>query len=111
MTSNIRRWVPHNLTNTQEKVCLDWYKEIFKKYYRDATKVMKNIYIGDESSICSVGYPRAGKIQQNLFVKENTSKMVAIPSVLSDDNDVIACERDNSEWYTTISLPEVYGKN
>ena len=44
-------WHPHNLTNAQKKVRVNWCKEMLKNYDRDASKHVHKIVTGDESVI------------------------------------------------------------
>jgi [histone H3]-lysine36 N-dimethyltransferase SETMAR len=118
------RWIPHNLTTAQKDARVNWCKEILKKYNGGASKAVYNIYTGDESWIYA--YEPKTKQQSTVWVFQNEPNPTKVIRARSTSKQMIACffgisgyvaivpleERKtvNSEWYTTICLPEVLGK-
>ncbi|GFU29957.1 hypothetical protein NPIL_478271 [Nephila pilipes] len=120
------RWIPHNLTNAQKKARVDWCKEMLEKYIQGTSKAVYNIYTGDESWIYA--YEPETKQQSTVWVFQDEAKPTKVVRGRSTSKQMIACffginghvatvaleqrRTVNSEWYTTICLPEnVPGKN
>ena len=61
-------WIPHNLTNAQKKVRIDWCKKMLQKYDGDASKDVCKIVTGAESCICA--YVSETKQQSTVWVCE-----------------------------------------
>ena len=115
------RWIPHNLTNAQKKERVDWCKEMLKKYAQGASKAVYNIYTGDESWIYA--YEPETKQQSTVWVFQDEPKPTKVVRGRSTSKQMVACffgikghvatvaleqrRTVNSEWYTTICLPEV----
>ncbi|XP_015599901.1 histone-lysine N-methyltransferase SETMAR-like [Cephus cinctus] len=118
------RWIPHNLTNAQKKARVDWCKGMLKKYGQGASKVVYNIYTGDESWIYA--YEPETKQQSTVWVFQDEPNPTKIVRGRSTSKQMVACffgitghvatialeqrKSVNSEWYTTICLPEVIGE-
>ncbi|GFU60514.1 HTH_48 domain-containing protein [Nephila pilipes] len=118
------RWIPHNLTNAQKKARVDWCKEMLEKYIQGTSKAVYNIYTGDESWIYS--YEPETKQQSTVWVFQDEAKPTKVVRGRSTSKQMIACffginghvatvaleqrRTVNSEWYTTICLPEVIGE-
>ena len=60
--------MPHNLTNAQKKVRVDWCKETFEEYERVVLKDVYKIVTADESWICA--YEPETKQQSTVWVYE-----------------------------------------
>ncbi|GFU36548.1 uncharacterized protein NPIL_180281 [Nephila pilipes] len=115
------RWIPHNLTNAQKKARVDWCKEMLEKYIQGTSKAVYNIYTGDESWIYA--YEPETKQQSTVWVFQDEAKPTKVVRGRSTSKQMIACffginghvatvaleqrRTVNSEWYTTICLPEV----
>lgn len=118
------RWIPHNLSVDQKQARVDWCKKMIKKYNRGTSKAVYNIYTGDETWIYA--YDPETKQQSTVWVfqdEPNPTKVVRARSTLKQ---MVACffginghvatvplensRTVNSEWYTTICLPEVFEK-
>ncbi|GFS79745.1 uncharacterized protein NPIL_406641 [Nephila pilipes] len=118
------RWIPHNLTNAQKKARVDWCKEMLEKYIQGTSKAVYNIYTGDESWIYA--YEPETKQQSTEWVFQDEAKPTKVVRGRSTSKQMIACffginghvatvaleqrRTVNSEWYTTICLPEVIGE-
>lgn len=118
------RWIPHNLTNAQKKARVDWCKEMLKKYQCGASKVVYNICTGDESWIYA--YEPETKQQSTVWVFQDEQNPTKVVRGRSTSKQMVACffgitghvatvaleqrRTINSEWYTTICLPEVIEK-
>ncbi|GFS88258.1 hypothetical protein NPIL_702731 [Nephila pilipes] len=118
------RWIPHNLTNAQKKARVDWCKEMLEKYIQGTSKAVYNIYTGDESWIYA--YEPETKQQSTVWVFQDEAKPTKVVRGRSTSKQMIACffginghvatvaleqrRTVNSEWYTTICLPEVIGE-
>ncbi|GFT41022.1 putative mariner transposase [Nephila pilipes] len=118
------RWIPHNLTNSQKKARVDWCKEMLEKYIQGTSKAVYNIYTGDESWIYA--YEPETKQQSTVWVFQDEAKPTKVVRGRSTSKQMIACffginghvaivaleqrRTVNSEWYTTICLPEVIGE-
>ena len=116
------RWIPHNLTIAQKKARVDWCKEMLKKYNRGASNAVYNIYTGDESWIYA--YEPETKQQSTVWVFQDESNPTKVVRARSTSKQMVACffgktghvatvpleqrRTVNSEWYTTICLPEVF---
>ncbi|GFU02603.1 cilia- and flagella-associated protein 298, partial [Nephila pilipes] len=114
------RWIPHNLTNAQKKARVDWCKEMLEKYIQGTSKAVYNIYTGDESWIYA--YEPETKQQSTVWVFQDEAKPTKVVRGRSTSKQMIACffginghvatvaleqrRTVNSEWYTTICLPE-----
>ncbi|GFU33812.1 HTH_48 domain-containing protein [Nephila pilipes] len=117
-------WIPHNLTNAQKKARVDWCKEMLEKYIQGTSKAVYNIYTGDESWIYA--YEPETKQQSTVWVFQDEAKPTKVVRGRSTSKQMIACffginghvatvaleqrRTVNSEWYTTICLPEVIGE-
>ncbi|GFT88113.1 uncharacterized protein NPIL_181411 [Nephila pilipes] len=115
------RWIPHNLTNAQKKARVDWCKEMLEKYIQGTSKAVYNIYTGDESWIYA--YEPETKQQSTVWVFQDEAKPTKVVRGRSTSKQMIACffginghvatvaleqrRTVNSEWYTTICLPEM----
>lgn len=116
------RWIPHNLRIDQKRARVDWCKKMLRKYNQGASKAVYNIYTGDESWIYA--YDPETKQQSTVWVfqdEPNPTKVIRSKSTLKQ---MVACffginghvatvpledrKTVNSEWYTTICLPEVF---
>ncbi|GFT77404.1 histone-lysine N-methyltransferase SETMAR [Nephila pilipes] len=118
------RWIPHNLTNAQKKARVDWCKEMLEKYIQGTSKAVYNIYTGEESWIYA--YEPETKQQSTVWVFQDEAKPTKVVRGRSTSKQMIACffginghvatvaleqrRTVNSEWYTTICLPEVIGE-
>ncbi|GFT58701.1 putative DD34D transposase [Nephila pilipes] len=118
------RLIPHNLTNAQKKARVDWCKEMLEKYIQGTSKAVYNIYTGDESWIYA--YEPETKQQSTVWVFQDEAKPTKVVRGRSTSKQMIACffginghvatvaleqrRTVNSEWYTTICLPEVIGE-
>ncbi|CAK9815952.1 Histone-lysine N-methyltransferase SETMAR [Anthophora plagiata] len=116
------RWIPHNLTNSQKRARVNWCKEMLKKYNRGASKAVYNIYTGDESWIYA--YEPESKQQSTVWVFQDEPNPTKVVRARSTSKQMVACffgksghvatvplenrRTVNSEWYTTICLPEVF---
>lgn len=97
---------------------------MLKKYDRGASSAVYNIYTGDESWIYA--YEPETKQQSTVWVFQDEPKPTKVLRVRSTSKQMIACffgitghvatvtleqrKTVNSEWYTTICLPEVFGE-
>jgi histone-lysine N-methyltransferase SETMAR len=118
------RWIPHKLTDAQKKVRVDWCREMLAKFVGGASKSVYYIVTGDESWIYA--YEPETKNQSTVWAfqfEENPTKVTRSRSVAKQ---MVACfftktghvatvplehkKTVNSAWYTTICLPEVFGK-
>lgn len=118
------RWIPHKLTIDQKKARVDWCKKMLKKFNRGASKDVYKIVTGDESWIYS--YEPETKQQSTVWVFQGELNPTKVARARSTSKQMVACffrisgpvtivplvERKtvNSEWYTTICLPEVFGE-
>ncbi|GFT08475.1 metabotropic glutamate receptor [Nephila pilipes] len=116
------RWIPHNLTNAQKTARVDWCKEMLEKYIQGTSKAVYNIYTGDESWIYA--YEPETKQQSTVWVFQDEAKPTKVVRGRSTSKQMIACffginghvatvaleqrRTVNSEWYTTICLPEAF---
>lgn len=116
------RWIPHNLTIAQKKARVDWCKEMLKKYDKGASKNIYKIVTGDESWIYA--YEPETKQQSTVWVFQDEANPTKVARARSTSKQMIACffsktghvatvpldnqRTVNSEWYTTICLPEVF---
>lgn len=119
------RWIPHNLTNAHKEARVDWCRKMIEKFNAGASKEVYKIVTGDESWIYAYDPERKQQSTVWVFLGElNPTKVVRARSV---SKQMVACflcgktghvatvpleERRtvNSEWYTTICLPEVIGE-
>lgn len=118
------RWIPHNLTIAQKKARVDWCKEMLKKYNRGASKDVYKIVTGDESWIYA--YEPESKQQSTVWVFQGEPNPTKVVRARSTSKQMVACffgktghvatvpleqrRTVNSEWYTTICLPKVFGE-
>jgi histone-lysine N-methyltransferase SETMAR len=118
------RWIPHNLTIAQKEARVDWCKEMLQKYNHGASNAVYNICTGDESWIYA--YEPETKQQSTVWAFQDESNPTKVVRARSTSKQMVACffgktghvatvplvERRtvNSEWYTTICLPEVFGE-
>ena len=118
------RWIPHNLTKTQKDARVDWCKQMLNKFNRGASKDVYKIVTGDESWIYA--YEPERKQQSTVWVFQDEPNPTKVVRARSTSKQMVACffgktghvatvpleERRtvNSEWYTTICLPEVFGQ-
>lgn len=120
----VSRWIPHNLTIAQKKARVDWSKEMLKKYSRGSSKQVYSIVTGDESWIYA--YEPESKQQSTVWVFQDDENPTKVIRARSTSKQMVACffgilghvatvplvERRtvNSDWYTTVCLPEVFGE-
>jgi len=45
------RWVPHTLTESQKRICVEWCEEMLKRFERGNSRRVSDIVTGDESWI------------------------------------------------------------
>jgi histone-lysine N-methyltransferase SETMAR len=118
------RWIPHNLTKAQKDARVNWCEEMLKKYNHGASKAVYNICTGDESWIYA--YEPETKQQSTVWVFQDEPNPTKVIRARSTSKQMIACffsktghvatipleqrRTVNSEWYTTICLPEVFGE-
>lgn len=118
------RWIPHNLTVEQKQARVDWCKKMIEKYKCGTSKAVHNIYTGDESWIYA--YDPETKQQSTVWVFQNEPNPTKVVRAKSTLKQMVACffgisghvatvplenrKTVNSEWYTTICLPEVFGE-
>lgn len=118
------RWIPHNLTNGQKDARVDWCKKMIKKFNAGASKEVYKIVTGDESWIYA--YEPERKQQSAVWVFQDEPNPTKVVRARSTSKQMVACffrktghvatvpleERKtvNSEWYTTICLPVVFGE-
>lgn len=116
------RWIPHNLKTAQKEARVSWCKEMIAKYDGGASKDVYSIVTGDESWIYA--YEPETKQQSTVWVFQDELKPTKVARARSTSKQMVACffgksglvatvplkERKtvNSEWYTTICLPEVF---
>ncbi|XP_033254026.1 histone-lysine N-methyltransferase SETMAR-like [Drosophila miranda] len=117
------RWIPHNLSLAQKKDRVNWSKEMLKKFDRGASKDVYKIVTGDESWIYA--YEPETKQQSTVWVFQDEQNPTKVVRARSTSKQMVACffgrmghvatvplekrRTVNSEWYTTICLPEVFG--
>lgn len=118
------RWIPHNLTSDQKKARVDWSRKMLRKFNKGASKDVYKIVTGDESWIYA--YEPETKKQSTVWVFQDESNPTKVVRARSTSKQMVACffgktghiatvpleqrRTVNSEWYTTICLPEVFGK-
>ena len=118
------RWIPHNLTIAQKQSRVNWCKEMLQKYNRGASKAVYNIYTGDESWIYA--YEPENKQQSTVWVFQGERNPTKVVRARSTSKQMVDCffginghvaivplqnrRTVNSEWYTTICLPQVFGE-
>lgn len=118
------RWIPHNLSIAQKKARVKWCKEMMKKFNRGASKDVYKIVTGDESWIYA--YEPETKQQSTVWVFQDELNPTKVVRGRSTAKQMVACffgrmghvatvpleqrKTVNSEWYTTICLPEVFGE-
>lgn len=118
------RWIPHKLTDAQKEARVVWCRQMLKKYDRGASKSVNHIYTGDESWIYA--YEPETKQQSTVWVFQNEENPTKVTRARSTSKQMVACffgrnghvatvpledrKTVNSEWYTTICLPEVFGE-
>ncbi|GFU07200.1 histone-lysine N-methyltransferase SETMAR [Nephila pilipes] len=97
---------------------------MLEKYIQGTSKAVYNIYTGDESWIYA--YEPETKQQSTVWVFQDEAKPTKVVRGRSTSKQMIACffgindhvatvaleqrRTVNSEWYTTICLPEVIGE-
>lgn len=115
------RWIPHNLTSDQKEARVNWCKEMMAKFNHGSSKQVFDIVTGDESWIYS--YEPETKQQSTVWVFQDEANPTKVVRARSTSKQMVACffkitghvatiplqERRtvNSEWYTTVCLPEV----
>ena len=115
-------WWPHNLTEAQKQARVKWNKEMLKKFNRDQSNLVYNIVTGNETWIYS--YESECK-QSTVWVFQNEPILTKVVRSRSAAKKMIACfflfildmwqpwlqriegGSVNTNWYTTICLPEV----
>ena len=118
------RWIPHNLTITQKQARVDWCKEMLEKFDHGASKDVYKIVTGDETWIYA--YEPETKQQSTVWVFQDESNPTKVVRARSTSKQMVACffgitghvttvpleqrRTVNSEWYTSICLPEVFTK-
>lgn len=118
------RWIPHKLTDDQKKARVDWCRKMLDKFNNGASNLVYYIVTGDESWIYAYEPERKGQSTVWIFqFEENPTKVTRSRSVAKR---MVACfftktghvatvplenqKTVNSAWYTSICLPEVFGK-
>lgn len=118
------RWIPHKLTIAQKRTRVDWCKEMLKKFSRGGSKHVYDIVTGDESWIYA--YEPETKQQSTVWVFQDEPNPTKVVRARSTSKQMVACffgksghvatvpldklKTVNSEWYTTICLPKVFGE-
>lgn len=118
------RWIPHNLTIPQKKARVDWCKQMLKKFHKGTSKDVYKIVTGDESWIYA--YDPETKQQSTVWVFQDEPSPTKVVRSRSTSKQMVACffgisghvatvplvekRTVNSEWYTTICLPKVFGE-
>jgi len=113
-------WIPDDLTEIQKQARIDWSKEMLEKFNGGQSNLLYNIVIGDETWIPL--YEPASEQQSTVLVSQNQPKSTKVLS-LSATKQMIAhffgytgyvatvtlenYTTVNSDWYTTICLPQV----
>ncbi len=118
----VSRWVPRGLSEEQKKERVRWCRFMLKKFDGGESKSVWDILTGDETWIYQ--YDPETKQQSTVWVFEGedpptkfkrsrsvNKKMVAsffmktghLASVPLEDRRTV-----NSEWYTTVCLPEIF---
>ncbi|XP_040582119.1 uncharacterized protein [Lepeophtheirus salmonis] len=116
------RWILDNLTIAQNKFCVDWCKEMYKKYVCIASKDVYKIVIGDESWIYA--YDSEMKQQPTMWVFEDEPNPTKVGGGRSTWKEMVAWffgatghvetvplehrRTVNYEWYIRICLSEVF---
>lgn len=116
------RWIPHNLTIVQKQDRVDWCQKILEKYNHGLSKAVYNIYTGDESWIYA--YEPESKQQSTVWIFQDEPNPTKVVRARSISKQMIASffginghiatiplenrKTVNSEWYTTICLPEIF---
>lgn len=124
VTKLCSRWIPHNLTSAQKEARVDWCKKMLKRFKHGSSNAVYNIVTGDESWIYA--YEPETKQQSTVWVFQGEAYPTKVVRERSTSKQMVACffgmkghvatvplvERKtiNSEWYTTICLPEVFGE-
>ena len=117
-------WIPHNLTKAKKMVRVDWCKEMLEKYDGGASKDVNEIVTGDESWICALEPETKQQSTVRVFEPQPNPTRVVCGNITS--KQMVACffyitgfvtiaslelrRTVNSEWYTAISLPKVFGE-
>lgn len=118
------RWIPHNLAIAQKQARVNWSQEMLKKFNRGASKHVYDIVTGDESWIYA--YEPESKQQSTVWVFQGEPNPTKVVRARSTSKQMVACffgktghvltvpleqrRTVNSEWYTTICLPKVFGE-
>lgn len=116
------RWIPHKLNDEQKKARVIWCKQMIKEYDKGRSKAVYNIVTGDESWIYA--YEPESKQQSTVWVFQSEPNPTKVVRARSTAKQMVACffrktghvatipleqrRTVNSEWYTTICLPEVF---
>jgi len=116
-------WIPHNLTTAQKKARVDRCTEMLKKYSRGTSKDVYKIVTGNESWIYA--YDPQSKRQSIVWVFQGELNPTKDVRARSSSKQMVDCffgitghvatvlleqrRTVNSERYTTICLPEVFG--
>lgn len=116
------RWVPHNLSEEQKRVRVNWCREMLERFNKGDSRRIFDIVTGDESWIYQ--YDPETKRQSTVWVfpddappvkvKRGRSvgkKMVA--SFFSASGHVVTVPLENqatvtAKWYVTICLPKLF---
>jgi len=112
------------LATAQKKARVDWCTEMLKKYSHGTSKVVYKIVTVDESWIYA--YDLESKQQSIVWVFQGEPNSTKIVHARSSSKQKVACffgitghvttvlleqcRAVNSEWYTTICLPKVFGE-
>lgn len=118
------RWIPHKLTEAQKMDRVNWCQEMINKYKNGKSKNVYDIVTGDESWIYE--YEPERKCQSTVWVFQFENAPTKILQTRSVGKKMVACffrktghiatvpledrRTVNSEWYTTICLPEIFGE-
>jgi Transposase. len=118
------RWIPHNLNAAQKQARVNWCKEMLKKFDQGRSNSVYYIVTGDETWVYS--YEPETKQQSCVWVFQSELKPTKVVRSRSVSKKMIACffgktghvasvaledrRTVNSDWYTSICLPEVIAK-
>lgn len=115
------RWIPHNLTEDQKTDRVTWCRAMLTRFNEGASNLVWDIVTGDETWIYC--YDPKTKQQSSVWVFQDEPKPTKVARVKSASKRMIASffnktghvatvalenrRTVNSDWYTTICLPEV----
>lgn len=118
----VSRWVPHNLTQTQKEVRVEWCRDMIAKFEAGSSRRVYDIITGDETWIYQ--YDPETKRQSTVWLFQNEPTPTKVKRARSAGKILIASffsltgylvsvplrnQRSiNAEWYVTKCLPEVF---